>query len=288
MNEIMRLLHVDPLLLQALREDMPGEDVSTNAVMPCACPGTVDLIAKQDGIVAGLDVFARVFTRLDPATEVEFFCKDGDAVKNGEKLGVVNGDIRVLLSGERVALNYLQRMSGIATYTHEVAALLEGTGITLLDTRKTSPNNRVFEKYAVRVGGGCNHRTGLSDGVLLKDNHIGAAGGVAKAVAMARAYAPFVRKIEIEVENLDQTREAVEAGADIIMLDNMSDADMRAAVQLIAGRAQTECSGNVTKENIARLKDIGVDFVSSGALTHSAPILDLSMKHLRPLDKEEA
>lgn len=287
MNEIMRLLNVDPLLLQALREDMPGEDVSTNAVMPCACPGTVDLIAKQDGIVAGLDVFARVFTLLDPATEVEFFCKDGDAVKNGEKLGVVNGDIRVLLSGERVALNYLQRMSGIATYTHEVASLLEGTGITLLDTRKTSPNNRVFEKYAVRVGGGCNHRTGLSDGVLLKDNHIGAAGGVAKAVAMARAYAPFVRKIEIEVENLDQTREAVEAGADIIMLDNMSDADMRAAVQLIAGRAQTECSGNVTKENIARLKDIGVDFVSSGALTHSAPILDLSMKHLRPLDKEE-
>lgn len=288
MNEIMRLLNVDPLLLQALREDMPGEDVSTNAVMPCACPGTVDLIAKQDGIVAGLDVFARVFTLLDPATEVKFFCKDGDAVKNGEKLGVVNGDIRVLLSGERVALNYLQRMSGIATYTHEVAALLEGTGITLLDTRKTSPNNRVFEKYAVRVGGGCNHRTGLSDGVLLKDNHIGAAGGVARAVAMARAYAPFVRKIEIEVENLDQTREAVEAGADIIMLDNMSDADMRAAVQLIAGRAQTECSGNVTKENIARLKDIGVDFVSSGALTHSAPILDLSMKHLRPLHKEEA
>lgn len=288
MNEIMRLLNVDPLLLQALREDMPGEDVSTNAVMPCACPGTVDLIAKQDGIVAGLDVFARVFTLLDPATEVKFFCKDGDAVKNGEKLGVVNGDIRVLLSGERVALNYLQRMSGIATYTHEVASLLEGTGITLLDTRKTSPNNRVFEKYAVRVGGGCNHRTGLSDGVLLKDNHIGAAGGVAKAVAMARAYAPFVRKIEIEVENLDQTREAVEAGADIIMLDNMSDADMRAAVQLIAGRAQTECSGNVTKENIARLKDIGVDFVSSGALTHSAPILDLSMKHLCPLDKEEA
>lgn len=288
MNEIMRLLNVDPLLLQALREDMPSEDVSTNAVMPCACPGTVDLIAKQDGIVAGLDVFARVFTLLDPATEVKFFCKDGDAVKNGEKLGVVNGDIRVLLSGERVALNYLQRMSGIATYTHEVASLLEGTGITLLDTRKTSPNNRVFEKYAVRVGGGCNHRTGLSDGVLLKDNHIGAAGGVAKAVAMARAYAPFVRKIEIEVENLDQTREAVEAGADIIMLDNMSDADMRAAVQLIAGRAQTECSGNVTKENIARLKDIGVDFVSSGALTHSAPILDLSMKHLRPLDKEEA
>ena len=285
MNEITRLLNVDPLLLQALREDIPGEDVSTNSVMPHACPGTVDLIAKQNGIVAGLEVFARVFTLLDPTTKVKFFCKDGDAVQNGQKLAVVNGDIRVLLSGERVALNYLQRMSGIATYTHEVASLLEGTGITLLDTRKTSPNNRVFEKYAVRVGGGCNHRTGLSDGVLLKDNHIGAAGGVAKAVAMARAYAPFVRKIEIEVENLDQTREAVEAGADIIMLDNMSDADMRAAVQLIAGRAQTECSGNVTVENIARLKDIGVDFVSSGALTHSAPILDLSMKHLHPVEE---
>ena len=286
MNEIMRTLNVDPLLLQALREDMPGEDVSTNAVMPNACLGMVDLIAKQAGIIAGLDVFARVFTLLDPKTEVDFFCKDGDAVAPGQKLAVLRGDIRVLLSGERVALNYLQRMSGIATYTHEVAALLEGTGITLLDTRKTSPNNRVFEKYAVRVGGGSNHRTGLSDGVLLKDNHIGAAGSVTKAVQMAKAYAPFVRKIEIEVENLDQVREAVEAGADIIMLDNMSDADMRAAVKLIAGRAQTECSGNVTKENIARLKDIGVDFVSSGALTHSAPILDLSMKHLHPVEKE--
>ena len=288
MNEIMRLLNVDPLLLQALREDMPGEDVSTNAVMPCACPGTVDLIAKQDGIVAGLDVFARVFTLLDPATEVKFFCKDGDEVKNGEKLGVVNGDIRVLLSGERVALNYLQRMSGIATYTHEVASLLEGTGITLLDTRKTSPNNRIFEKYAVRVGGGSNHRTGLSDGVLLKDNHIGAAGGVAKAVKMARQYASFVRKIEVEVETLEQVKEAVEADADIIMLDNMSDEDMRKAVTLIAGRAKTECSGNVTRENIARLRDIGIDYVSSGALTHSAPILDLSMKHLRPLTEGEA
>ena len=278
MNEIMRLLNVDPLLLQALREDMPGEDVSTNAVMPCACPGTVDLIAKQDGIVAGLDVFARVFTLLDPATEVEFFCKDGDAVKNGEKLGVVNGDIRVLLSGERVALNYLQRMSGIATYTHEVAALLEGTGITLLDTRKTSPNNRVFEKYAVRVGGGCNHRTGLSDGVLLKDNHIGAAGGVAKAVAMARAYAPFVRKIEIEVENLDQTREAVEAGADIIMLDNMSCDEMKKAVAINDGKVLLEASGNVTKDNIRSVAETGVDIISLGALTHSVKCFDISMR----------
>ena len=287
-NGVTMKICVDDYILRTLKEDINDEDVSTNAVMPCACPGTVDLIAKQDGIVAGLDVFARVFTLLDPATEVEFFCKDGDAVKNGEKLGVVNGDIRVLLSGERVALNYLQRMSGIATYTHEVASLLEGTGITLLDTRKTGPNNRVFEKYAVRVGGGCNHRTGLSDGVLLKDNHIGAAGGVAKAVKMARQYASFVRKIEVEVETLEQVKEAVEAGADIIMLDNMSDEDIRKAVTLIAGCAKTECSGNVTRENIARLRDIGIDYVSSGALTHSAPILDLSMKHLRPLTAEEA
>ena len=259
MNEITQLLHIDPLLLQALREDIPEEDVSTNAVMPHACPGTVDLIAKEDGIVAGLAVYARVFTLLDPGAKVEFFCRDGDTVQPGQKLAVVTGDIRALLSGERVALNYLQRMSGIATYTHQLSALLEGTGITLLDTRKTSPNNRIFEKYAVRVGGGSNHRTGLSDGVLLKDNHIGAAGGVAKAVKMARQYASFVRKIEVEVETLEQVKEAVEAGADIIMLDNMSDEDMRKAVTLIAGRAKTECSGNVTRENIARLRYIGID-----------------------------
>ena len=273
MNEITQLLHIDPLLLQALREDIPEEDVSTNAVMPHACPGTVDLIAKEDGIVAGLAVYARVFTLLDPGATVEFFCRDGDTVQPGQKLAVVTGDIRALLSGERVALNYLQRMSGIATYTHQLSALLEGTGITLLDTRKTSPNN---------------HRTGLSDGVLLKDNHIGAAGGVAKAVKMARQYASFVRKIEVEVETLEQVKEAVEAGADIIMLDNMSDEDMRKAVTLIAGRAKTECSGNVTRENIARLRDIGIDYVSSGALPHSAPILARSMKHLRPLTAEEA
>lgn len=286
MNEIMRLLNVDPLILQALREDMPGEDVSTNAVMPIARPGMVDLIAKQDGIIAGVDVFARVFTLLDSATEVERLCKDGDVVEPGQKLAVVRGDIRVLLSGERVALNYLQRMSGIATYTRETVKLLEGSGITLLDTRKTSPNNRVFEKYAVRVGGGANHRDNLSDGVLLKDNHIGAAGGVANAVRMAKAYASFVRKIEVEVETLEQVHEAVEAGADIIMLDNMGDEDMKAAVKWIAGRAKTECSGNVTRENILRLREIGVDYVSSGALTHSAPILDISMKHLRPMDGE--
>ena len=288
MNKITQKLHVDDLILQALREDIPGEDVSTNAVVPEARPGTVDLIAKEDGIVAGLEVFARVFTLLDDQTQVEFLCEDGEEIRKGQKLAVVTGDIRVLLSGERVALNYLQRMSGIATCTHQMVSLLEGTGITLLDTRKTTPNNRIFEKYAVRVGGGSNHRTGLSDGVLLKDNHIGAAGSVARAVKMAREYAPFVRKIEVEAETIDQVREAAEAGADIIMLDNMSDDAMREAVKLIAGRAKVECSGNATQENISRLKDIGVDYVSSGALTHSAPVLDLSMKHLRPLGGEVA
>ena len=283
MNEITQLLHIDPLLLQALREDIPEEDVSTNAVMPHACPGTVDLIAKEDGIVAGLAVYARVFTLLDPGAKVEFFCRDGDTVQPGQKLAVVTGDIRALLSGERVALNYLQRMSGIATYTHQLSALLEGTGITLLDTRKTSPNNRIFEKYAVRVGGGSNHRYNLSDGVMLKDNHIDAAGGVKAAVEAAKKYAPFVRKIEVETENLDMVREAVEAGADIIMLDNMTPDEMAEAIRIIDGRAETECSGNMTKENIATITKLGVDYVSSGALTHSAPILDLSLKHLRAL-----
>ncbi|MFR3768205.1 MAG: carboxylating nicotinate-nucleotide diphosphorylase [Blautia sp.] len=280
MNEITMKMQADELIMMALREDITSEDVSTNAVMPEAQQGTVDLIAKEDGVIAGLQVYARVFTLLDDKTEIEFFCKDGDQVKNGQLLAKVNGDIRVLLSGERVALNYLQRMSGIATYTREVAGLLEGSSLTLLDTRKTTPNCRVFEKYAVRVGGGCNHRYNLSDGVLLKDNHIGAAGSVAKAVAMAKAYAPFVRKIEIEVETLDQVKEAVEAGADIIMLDNMTPEQMKEAVALIDGRAETECSGNVTKENIAKIRDVGVDYVSSGVLTHSAPILDISMKNL--------
>ena len=245
-----------------------------------AIRGQVDLICKEDGVIAGLDVFQRVFQLLDGETEAEFYGKDGDEVKKGQLMGRVMGDIRILLSGERVALNYLQRMSGIATYTRSVAKLLEGTGTKLLDTRKTTPNMRIFEKYAVRVGGGYNHRYNLSDGVLLKDNHIGAAGGVARAVRMAKEYAPFVRKIEIEVENLDMVREAVEAGADIIMLDNMSPEEMREAVRIIDGRAQTECSGNVTKENIAGLAEIGVDYISSGALTHSAPILDISMKNL--------
>ena len=273
-------LNADELILSALREDITSEDITTNSVMRAPKTGEVELICKQDGIIAGLDVFKRVFTLLDGATETVFHVKDGDEVKNGDKLGIVRGDIRVLLSGERTALNFLQRMSGIATYTNSVAKLLEGSKTKLLDTRKTTPNMRVFEKYAVRVGGGYNHRYNLSDGILLKDNHIGAAGSVKEAVRMAKEYAPFVRKIEIEVENLDMLREALEAGADIIMLDNMSAEDMKEAVRLTKGRAETECSGNVTKENIARLKDIGVDYISSGALTHSAPILDLSLKNL--------
>ena len=280
MNEITMKMQADQLIRMALQEDITSEDVSTNAVMPTATKGTVDLIAKEDGVVAGLDIYARVFTILDEKTEIDFHCKDGDEVKKGDLMATVTGDIRVLLSGERVALNYLQRMSGIATYTRQVAKLLEGSNVTLLDTRKTTPNCRVFEKYAVRVGGGCNHRYNLSDGVLLKDNHIGAAGSVTKAVQMAKAYAPFVRKIEIEVETLYQVKEAVEAGADIIMLDNMTPEVMKQAVELIDGRAQTECSGNITKENIQKIREIGVDFVSSGALTHSAPILDISMKNL--------
>ena len=273
-------LNVDPFILSALKEDITSEDVSTNSVMPNPTPGVVDLICKEDGIICGLQVFERVFTLLDPSTRAEFYVKDGDHVENKQLVGKIYGDIRVLLCGERTALNYLQRMSGIATYTSQVAALLEGTGIKLLDTRKTTPNNRIFEKYYVRVGGGNNHRYNLSDGVLLKDNHIGAAGGVKQAISMAKAYAPFVRKIEIEVENLDMVKEAVEAGADIIMLDNMTPEVMKQAVELIDGRAQTECSGNITKENIQKIREIGVDFVSSGALTHSAPILDISMKNL--------
>lgn len=280
MNSVTMKLQADPLILQALQEDITGEDVTTNAILPEDCQGEAELLCKQDGIIAGLDVFARSFTLLNDKVWFEFFVKDSDEVHKGQKLAKVVGSMRAILSAERVGLNYLQRMSGIATYTHQVVSLLEGTGMTLVDTRKTTPNMRVFEKYAVTVGGGKNHRYNLSDGVLLKDNHISAAGGVAKAIAMAKAYAPFVRKIEVETETLDMVREAVGAGADIIMLDNMSHDMMKEAVALIDGRAETECSGNVTKENIAALADIGVDYISSGALTHSAPILDLSLKHL--------
>ena len=283
-NPITERLHADELIKLALSEDITGEDVTTNAVMPEKRLGTADLICKQDGVICGLAVFARTFTLLDDSTEVELFAKDGDEVKRGAHIAKVTGDIRVLLSGERTALNYLQRMSGIATATRAMVKLLDGCKTKLLDTRKTTPNMRVFEKYAVKVGGGCNHRYNLSDGVLLKDNHIGAAGGVPKAIEMARAYAPFVRKIEVEVENLDMCREALDAGADIIMLDNMSADDMAKAVEMIGGRAITEISGNVTAQNIGNIKKVGADFVSSGAITHSAPILDLSLKNLHPID----
>ena len=283
-DKIALALNADELIMSALKEDISSEDVTTNSVIKEYKKGTVQLICKQDGVICGLGVFKRVFEILDESTEVEFTVEDGDRVTRGQLMGTVTGDIRVLLSGERTALNYLQRMSGIATYTAQVVSLLGNSKTRLLDTRKTTPNMRIFEKYAVKVGGGLNHRYNLSDGVLLKDNHIGAAGGVKQAVEAAKAYAPFVRKIEVEVENLDMCKEALEAGADIIMLDNMSVEDMKKAVKMIDGRALTECSGNVTKENIAKIVDTGVDFVSSGALTHSAPILDISLKNLHPVD----
>lgn len=283
MDQITSRLNADKYIEMALEEDISSEDVTTNSIMKEPILGQVELICKQDGIIAGLQVFRRTFEMLSPDTEFEFYVKDGETVKNKQALGIITGDIRVLLSGERTALNFLQRMSGIATYTHEVSALLKGCKTRLLDTRKTTPNMRIFEKYAVKVGGGYNHRYNLSDGVLLKDNHIAAAGSVKRAVEMAKEYAPFVRKIEVEVENLDMLKEALDAKADIIMLDNMTDEDMKTAVKLCEGKALTECSGNVTKENINRIKDIGADFVSSGALTHSAPILDLSLKNLHQL-----
>lgn len=283
MNNITMKLNADKYIMLALEEDISSEDVTTNSVMPEYALGEVDLICKQDGIICGLKVFERVFTLLDPDTKVDFSVKDGDEVKAGQHMATVRGDIRVLLSGERTALNYLQRMSGIATYTNSIVKLLEGSSTKLLDTRKTTPCMRIFEKYAVKTGGGLNHRYNLSDGILLKDNHIGAAGSVTKAVKMAKEYAPFVRKIEVETENLDMVKEAVEAGADIIMLDNMSHDMMRDAIAIIDGRAKTECSGNVTKENISNITDLGVDYISSGALTHSAPIMDISLKNLHAI-----
>lgn len=283
-DQVTLRLNADPLILSALREDITSEDVSTNSVMPVPRKGEVNLICKQDGVICGLQIFERVFTLLDENTEVELKAADGDRGKKGQLLAVVRGDIKVLLCGERTALNYLQRMSGIATYTSEVVKLLEGTGIKLLDTRKTTPNNRLFEKYAVKVGGGNNHRYNLTDGVLLKDNHIGAAGGVKEAIKLAKEYAPFVRKIEVEVETLDMVKDAVEAGADIIMLDNMEHDTMAEAMRIIDGKAEVEVSGNMTKENLAKLSGLSVNYVSSGALTHSAPIMDISLKNLHPVD----
>lgn len=282
MNDPITLrLNVDELLRMALKEDITSEDISTNSVMPEYQKGRVELICKQDGIICGLPVFRRVFELLDDTVSFEMFVKDGDAVTAGKLMAVVTGDIRALLSGERTALNYLQRMSGIATYTHSIVELLKDSHTTLLDTRKTTPNMRIFEKYAVKVGGGTNHRYNLSDAVMLKDNHIGAAGSITKAVRMAREYCSFVNKIEVETENLDMVKEAVEAGADIIMLDNMTHDEMKEAIAYINGRALTECSGNVTKETIPDILDLGVDFVSSGALTHSAPIMDISLKNMK-------
>ncbi|QEK16881.1 Carboxylating nicotinate-nucleotide pyrophosphorylase [[Clostridium] hylemonae DSM 15053] len=282
-NGVTMKINIDEYILNALKEDITSEDVTTNAVMPAACPGRAELICKEDGLICGLPVFRRVFELLDETALFETECKDGDPVKKGQIIGIVTGDIRAILSGERTALNYLQRMSGIATFTNQLARELEGSGTKLLDTRKTTPNNRAFEKYAVKVGGGCNHRYNLSDGILIKDNHIGAAGGVAKAVRMAKEYAPFVRKIEVEVENLDMLKEALDAGADIIMLDNMDNETMKQAVAAAAGRAETECSGNVTLDRLKEIREIGVDYVSSGALTHSAPIMDISLKNLTPV-----
>ncbi len=283
-NGVTMKINVDQYLWNTLREDITSEDVSTNAVMPEDKQGKAELICKQDGIICGLDIFKRTFELLDETSRFEAYFKDGDSVKNGDLLGIIYGDIKAILSGERTGLNYLQRMSGIATITKEYMAELEGTGTTLLDTRKTTPNMRPFEKYAVTVGGATNHRYNLSDGVLLKDNHIGAAGSITKAIQMAKAYAPFVRKIEIETETLEQVEEAVNAGADIIMLDNMDNETMRKAVEIIDGRAETECSGNVTKERLKSIAEVGVDFVSCGALTHSAPIMDISLKNLTPIE----
>ena len=280
-SKVTQKLHWDEVLLATLREDIPWEDVSANAVVPSDARGHADLIAKAEGVVAGLPVFARVFELLDEDVEIVFHVEEGEFVRSGTLLAEVTGNMRAILSGERTALNFLQRMSGIATYTRQTAKLLEGTKTVLLDTRKTTPLLRSFEKYAVSVGSGKNHRFNLSDGVLLKDNHIGAAGGIANAVAAARAYAPFVRKVEVEVETLAQVEEALSAGADIIMLDNMKGETLEKAIAMIGDKAQTEISGNVTLENVARYVTLGVDFISSGALTHSAPILDVSLKHLK-------
>jgi nicotinate-nucleotide pyrophosphorylase len=282
-NEITLRLNADNLILQALREDITSEDITTNAVMRENKRGQVQLLCKQDGVIAGIDVFSRVFTLLDPTAQIKAYVKDGDEVKKGEPLAEVTADVRALLSGERTALNYLQRMSGIASYTRKIVDLLKESKTKLLDTRKTTPNMRIFEKYAVKIGGGYNHRFNLSDGILLKDNHIDAAGGVKEAILLAKEYAPFVRKVEVEVENLEMLQEALDAGADIIMLDNMSKDMMKQAVQMVGNRAETECSGNVTKEKVADLIDIGVDYISCGALTHSAPILDVSLKNLKVL-----
>lgn len=284
LNGVTMKINIDEYILNALKEDITSEDVTTNAIMPEEKAGKADLICKEDGVICGLGVFQRVFELLDDHARFETNLKDGDEVKKGQLMGVIYGDIKALLTGERTALNYLQRMSGIATFTKSLAKELEGSNTKLLDTRKTTPNMRPFEKYAVKIGGGTNHRYNLSDGILIKDNHIGAAGSIKKAVQMAKDYAPFVRKIEVEVETLSQLEEALEAGADIIMLDNMDNETMKEAVKIVGTKAETECSGNVTKERLKEIREIGVNYVSSGALTHSAPIMDISLKNLVPVE----
>lgn len=288
MNDFVSMkINVDDIIMRALKEDITSEDITTNAIVRENTPGEAELLCKQDGVLAGAEIFKRVFKLLDEKAEVGIFFNDGDNIKKGDLIAIVKADVRAILSGERTALNYLQRMSGIATYTRTIVNMLEGSKTSLLNTRKTTPNMRIFETYSVRVGGAKNHRFNLSDGILIKDNHINAAGGILKAVELARDYAPFVRKIEVETENLDMVREALEAGADIIMLDNMDKETMKQAIKIIDGRAITESSGNVSKENIADIVDIGVDYISSGALTHSAPILDFSLKNLRVISDEE-
>lgn len=280
MNSVTLRLQAEPLIRSALREDITSEDISTSSVIDDGAQGQVRLVAKQGGVICGLDVFERTFQLLDDTARLVATVQDGEEVVAGQELGVVWAHVVALLSGERVALNYLQRMSGIATYTRAMARILAGTGTRLADTRKTTPNMRVFDKEAVRVGGGSNHRFNLSDGVLLKDNHIDAAGGIAQAVAAVRAHAPFLCKVEVEVETLDELRQALDAKVDIVMLDNMDHRTMAEAVRIVDGAAEIEVSGNVTAANVTQLVDLGVNIVSCGALTHSAPILDLSLKHL--------
>ncbi|MDY6065624.1 MAG: carboxylating nicotinate-nucleotide diphosphorylase [Finegoldia sp.] len=270
---------------RALREDVPVEDLSTNAIYREKRKATVSLIAKEDGIICGMDVFELTFKILDDDISLERFYDDGDSVKKGEVIGKLKADVRTILTGERVALNYLQRMSGIATNTAKYVKALGDDKIKIMDTRKTTPNMRIFEKYAVKVGGGENHRFNLSDGIMLKDNHIGAAGSVTSAIQMAKEYYPFIKKIEIEVENLNQLKEALTEGVDIIMLDNMDIQTTEQAIKLIDKRAIIECSGNISLDNIGRYRGMDIDFISSGALTYEGGVLDISMKNLRYEDE---
>ncbi|MGL4452989.1 MAG: carboxylating nicotinate-nucleotide diphosphorylase [Sarcina sp.] len=273
---------IDKYIKLALAEDVTSEDITTNAIIDKEIKGTCDLICKEDGILAGMPVFKRVFEILGGVIVKEHY-KDSYIIKKGDVVATLEGDIRHILIGERTALNYLQRMSGIATLTSDMVKELEGSSTKLLDTRKTTPNMRIFEKYSVKVGGGYNHRYNLSDGILIKDNHIAAAGGIKQAIGLAKDYAPFVRKIEVEVETLAGVKEALSAGVDIIMLDNMDNQTLTKAVKLIGKKAITECSGNVTIERLKELSEIGINYISSGALTHSAKILDFSMKNLKRL-----